>query len=87
MAGEQAFGSVWAVIGSSVKSEQNTVVINMYQADDENYIKSWLQRAAIIHPVFFTYKHNCKCPHILYILSVAADCIDTLKAYLLQQRL
>lgn len=38
-------------------------------------------------PCFFTYKHNCKCPHILYILSVAADCIDTLKAYLLQQRL
>lgn len=55
MTGEQAFRSVWAVIGSSAKSEQNTVVINMYQADDENYIKSRirLQRAAIIHPVFY----------------------------------
>lgn len=86
MTGEQAFGSVWAVIGSSVKSEQNTVVINMYQADDENYIKSWLQRAAIIHPVFLRINITVNVP-ILYILSVAADCIDTLKAYLLQQRL
>lgn len=40
MMGEQAFRSVWAVIASSAKSEQNMVVINMYQVDDENGIKS-----------------------------------------------
>ncbi len=47
-----AFRSVWAVIGSSAKSEQNMVVINMYRADDENSIQSWLkmQWTAMIHP-------------------------------------
>lgn len=86
MTEEQAFRSVWAVIGFSAKSEQNTVVINMYPADDENYIKSRIrmQQTAIIHPA---YKHNSKCPHILQILCVAVNCIYALKTYLLEQRL
>lgn len=52
MSREQAFRSVWAVIGSSAKSKQNMVVINMYQADDENSIKSRvkMQWTAMIHP-------------------------------------
>lgn len=77
MTREQAFGSVWAVIGSSVKSEQNTVVINMYQADDENYIKSWLQRAAIIHPVFLRINITVNVP-IYYIFSLLQLIASTL---------
>ena len=42
---------MWAVIASSAKSEQNMVVINMYQADDENSIKSGvkMQWTAMLH--------------------------------------
>lgn len=51
MTREQAFRSVWAVIGSSAKSKQNMVVINMHQADDENSTKSVkMQWTAMIHP-------------------------------------
>lgn len=52
MTREQALRSVLAVIGSSAKSKQNMVFINMYQVDDENSIKSWvkMQWTAIIHP-------------------------------------
>lgn len=52
MTREQAFRSVWAVIGLSAKSEQNMLVINMYQGDDENSIKSWvkMQWTAMMHP-------------------------------------